>query len=265
MAKKIAICNLKGGVAKTSTTFNLAINLSRLQNKKILLIDGDLQGDLTSACGLIPSYQKVTITELLLNKAGRHPLTSDDLKSAVIETEYANIDLIACNMENSLFQNKVFGLVRAEELLKRLITDSGWDDVYDYILIDCPPSIGMIVTNILVAADEIIIPLDNVEAVRNIGYTKKAISEAKIANPKLVINGVVLVKQKLQTVLHKELVEEIKENLTGAYIYNSIIRDSTVAATAMGIKEPLIMKYPKAKVTQDYIEFTNEFLEKEAR
>ena len=262
MAKKIAICNQKGGVAKTATTFNLAINITELTNKKVLLIDGDMQGDLTSVCGFTPYKEKVTITEMLLCQAGKLSIDAD-LSSFVKNTNYTNVDLVPCNMEAITFDSKISGKVRAEELMKNLINSCGWDDKYDYILFDCPPALTMITTNILVAADEIIIPVDMVEAVRNLKYLLAAIDEAKLANPNLKVNGILFVKQEERTNLHKTLLEETEKNYD-YYIYRSKIRKSTAAATAMGIRVPLIKEFPKEKVTQDYIEFTAELMEREA-
>lgn len=273
MARKIAISNLKGGVLKTTTAFNLGINLSVQKNKKVLLIDADQQGDLTSACGINPQAQKITITELLYHMANRLELSEEEIKSSLIHTRFENIDLIPCNASASSFDDRINGVFRAEDLMRNLINSQGWDEIYDYIVIDSPPSLAKMVSNIYVAADEVIIPLLDIEGVSNVGMTINAIKAARIANPDLKLNGVLFVKQKLRTNLHKQIEDEVKKvsktsegkALSGAYIYKAKIRDSIRGEEAMGARMPLIEIYPKEDVTKDYIDFTNEFYEREVR
>ena len=152
MAKTIAICNQKGGVTKTTTTLNLGIGLVR-EGKKVLLIDGDPQNDLTSALGWDADSLEQSLGRLMyLVTQDYRPIVKD-----AILHHPEGVDLIPSNLDLSSMESQLVNAMSREKVLSNLLKDVKKD--YDYILIDCMPSLGMITINALTAADEVIIPV----------------------------------------------------------------------------------------------------------
>lgn len=213
MGKVIAICNQKGGVGKTTTTVSLGVGLARHRNK-VLLIDMDPQGDLSTSLGYYNTYSlKYTISSLIdYTRSNREY----DISEA-IQTHPEGIDVITSNIDLSTTEMQLASALGRESILKSII--SPIRNSYDYILIDCMPSLGMITVNALTAADSVIIPVQ-AQYLPAKGMTQllSTINQVKgILNEKLEIEGVLITLADRRTNLAKETATIIRDNF-GQYI-----------------------------------------------
>lgn len=201
MAKIIALTNQKGGVGKTTTSVNLASSLAAL-GKKVLLCDFDPQGNGTSAFGIDSMGLKKTIYDVITEQA--------DAKDCIVSTKW--VDIIGSNVNLAGAEVDLIAVQNREFKLKQAL-DSIADD-YDYILIDCPPSLGILTINCLCAADSIIVPLQceyfALEGLSQLISTLKAVQ--KSFNQSLSLEGIVLTMFDGRTNLSMEVVEEVKEH-----------------------------------------------------
>lgn len=213
--KVIAVTNQKGGVGKTTTTLSLGVALSKL-GKKVLLVDADPQGDLTTYMGWYNQYDiPVTISELMEYEINDKSINSKD---AILHHK-ENIDLIPSNLDFSTMEMKLINAMNREQIMKRCIENLKKD--YDYIIIDCMPSLGMITVNALTSADKVIISVQTQYlAVKNMGHLLKTISNVKKhLNHKLDIGGVLLTLVYNRTNLAKEIKEEFAAKVGSSLVY----------------------------------------------
>lgn len=212
--KVIAVANQKGGVGKTTTTFSLGVALSKL-GKKVLLIDADPQGDLTTYMGWYNQDQlSMTIADLMENEINDNPI---DCKNAILHHN-ENVDLIPSNLDLSTMDMKLVNAYNREKIMNRCIEKI--KNEYDYVIIDCMPSLGMITVNALSSADKVVIPVQaQYLAAKGMGHLLKTVSKIKnYINPKLQIGGVLLTLVDKRTNLSRETRQELQEN------YGSIVR-----------------------------------------
>ncbi len=205
MAKTIAICNQKGGVTKTTTTLNLGIGLAR-EGKKVLLIDGDPQNDLTSALGWDADSLDQSLGRLMY-------LVTQDYKPIVKDAilhHPEGVDLIPSNLDLSSMESQLVNAMSREKVLSNLLKDVKKD--YDYILIDCMPSLGMITINALTAADEVIIPVQaQYLPTKGMTHLMKSIDMVRNhTNENLKIAGIVMTLVDGRTNLSKEVINTIR-------------------------------------------------------
>ena len=205
MAKTIAICNQKGGVTKTTTTLNLGIGLAR-EGKRVLLIDADPQNDLTSALGWEADSLEHSLGRLMY-------LVTQDYKPVVQETilhHPEGVDLIPSNLDLSSMESQLVNAMSREKVLANLLKDVKKD--YDYILIDCMPSLGMITINALTAADEVIIPVQaQYLPTKGMTHLMKSIDMVRNhTNENLKISGIVMTLVDSRTNLSKEVINTIR-------------------------------------------------------
>lgn len=232
-AEIIAIANQKGGVGKTTTTFSLGVALAK-QGKKVLLIDADPQGDLTTCLGYYDQDNlQNTIGTLMANTIYDNEINAED---AILHHK-EGIDLIPANLDLSAIEFSLVNAMSREFTLKNSI--SNIRDKYDYILIDCMPSLGMITINALACSDKIVIPVQGEYlAAKGMGHLLKTVTRVqKQINPNLKIGGIVLTLVDKRTNLSKNVRNEIENNY-GQYvkIYNSEIPKAinTAKSTSTG-------------------------------
>lgn len=256
MGKAIAIFNQKGGVGKTTTNINLAACLAA-KGKKVLVLDIDPQGNTTSGLGLIKKNLDLTSYDLLIDH------TLDPFKTIYRTTE-ENLDIIPASAD---LAGAEIELVRIEGREKRLKTAlSQVRNFYDYIFIDCPPSLGLLTINALTAVDSVLIPIQcefyALEGVSQLISTIDLVH--KSMNPDLEIEGVILSMFDGRTNLSIQVVEEVKKYF-GNKLYATVIPRNVRLAEAPSYGLPITSYDPKSKGALAYQAFAEEFLRSEAQ
>lgn len=251
MGKAIAIFNQKGGVGKTTTNINLAACLA-VKGKKILVLDTDTQGNTTSGLGISKKGLEFTMYELL---------TTDglDASKAVIQTGFEGLDIIPASVKLAAAEIEMVGMEGRESRLKEAL--STIKENYDYIFIDCPPSLGLLTINSLTAVDSVLIPIQcefyALEGVSQLMNTIKIVK--KNLNPALEVEGVVLSMFDGRTNLSLQVVEEVKKYFREK-VYTTVIPRNVRLAEAPSYGLPIVEYDPHSKGAEAYSEFAEEFL-----
>ncbi|QOX64799.1 ParA family protein [Anoxybacterium hadale] len=254
MGKAIAIFNQKGGVGKTTTNINLAACLA-LKGKKILILDIDPQGNTTSGMGISKKGLDKTMYEVLIND-GLEPI------DAIIPTRIKNLDIIPASVQLAGAEIELVQLEGREKRLKKALDKI--KSQYDYIFIDCPPSLGLLTINSLTAVDSVLIPIQcefyALEGVSQLMSTIELVK--KNMNTSLVIQGVILSMFDGRTNLSIQVVEEVKKYFKEK-VYTTVIPRNVRLAEAPSYGMPITEYDPKSKGAEAYFEFAEEFLELE--
>lgn len=252
MGKIIAIANQKGGVGKTTTTVNLAASLGVLE-KKVLLIDADPQANATSGLGVdVDSVEQGTYQLL------EHTMGVDDV---IISTDSPNVDLIPAHIDLVAIEIELVDKDNREYMLKEALRELG--DRYDFILIDCAPSLGLLTLNALTAADSVMIPIQcEYFALEGLGKLLNTVkSVQKIHNNDLDIEGMLLTMYDSRLRLSNQVVEEVKKHFADM-VFDTIIQRNVRLSEAPSYGESIIKYDASSKGATNYLNLANEILKK---
>ena len=254
MGKIIAIANQKGGVGKTTTSINLAASLGVLE-KKVLLIDADPQANATSGIGLDVETVEVGTYQLLEH--------SSPAKDAIIKTETPNLDIIPAHIDLVAIEIELVDKDAREYMLKKALQDI--KDEYDYILIDCAPSLGLLTLNALTAADSVVIPIQcEYFALEGLGKLLNTIkSVQKIHNPDLDIEGLLLTMYDSRLRLSNQVVEEVQKHFNDM-VFQTIIQRNVKLSEAPSFGENIINYDAASKGATNYLSLAKEIINKNA-
>ena len=252
MGKIIAIANQKGGVGKTTTSINLAASLGVLE-KKVLLIDADPQANASSGLGIDIESNKIGSYQVL-----EHTCSAKD---AILKTSSPNLDIIASHIDLVAIEIELVDKERREYMLKESLAKI--KNEYDYIIIDCAPSLGLITLNSLVAADSVIIPIQcEYFALEGLGKLLNTVkSVQKIHNKDLDIEGLLLTMFDSRLRLSNQVVDEVQKHFS-TMVFVTIIRRNTRLGEAPSYGESIIAYDATSKGAVNYLNLANELLKK---
>ena len=260
MCKVIAIANQKGGVGKTTTTVNLGIGLAR-KGKKVLLIDADPQGSMTASLGYIePDDIGITIATIMLNSINEEEIKPED----GILHHGEGVDLLPANIELSALEVSLINVMSREMIMKDYI--EMMKPYYDYVLIDCMPSLGMMTINALTAADSILIPVQTAYLpVKGLEQLLSTIAKVKRQlNKRLKIEGIVMTMVDFRTNYARDIFEKVHKTYSDSVgTFETYIPLSVKAAETSAEGKSVFTHCSAGKVTMAYDSLTKEVLEHE--
>jgi len=250
MGKIIAVANQKGGVGKTTTAVNLAACLGVLE-KKVLLIDADPQANATSGLGIeVDKVEKGSYQVL------EHTLAADEV---IVTTNSPNLDLLPAHIDLVAIEIELVDKPNREKMLQQALQPIR--DAYDFIFIDCAPSLGLITLNALTAADSVIIPIQcEYFALEGLGKLLNTIkSVQKIHNPMLGIEGMLLTMYDSRLRLSNQVVEEVKKHFN-SMVFTTIIQRNVTLSEAPSYGESIIDYDASSKGASSYLKLAQEFI-----
>ena len=255
MAKIIAIANQKGGVGKTTSAVNLSACVAQ-QSRRVLAIDIDPQGNMTSGLGINKKKCKNTVYELIIDKC--------KLEDCLMKSVMKGVMVLPSNPDLSAAEIELIGVEKKEYILKGHV-DKIRDD-YDYIIIDCPPSLNTLTVNAMTTADTVLVPIQceyyALEGLSQLMHTIELVQ--KRLNPNLELEGAVFTMFDSRTNLSLQVVENVRKNLK-ENIYNTIIPRNVKLAEAPSHGLPIIMYDPKCNGAEGYRALADEVIERDVR
>lgn len=252
MSKIIAIANQKGGVGKTTTSINLSACLA-CKGKKVLVIDADPQGNTTSGLGIDKNEVENTLYELMLEEC--------TINDCIIKGVYKNLDLIPSNVNLTAIEIELIGIEKKDFILKGAVDYV--EDKYDYIIIDCPPSLSTLTLNALTTASSVLVPIQceyyALEGLSLLIQTINLVIER--LNPELEMEGVVFTMYDARTNLSESVVADVKENLD-EYIFKTCIPRNVRLAEAPSFGKPICFYDAKSAGAEAYMDLAMELIKK---
>jgi len=253
MGKIISLANQKGGVGKTTTTINLAASLAVLE-KKVLIVDADPQANASSGLGLDIKKLKSSIYECLIDNI--------DVRTAICDTELENLKIIPSHIDLVGAEIEMLNLPDREKILKNVLGQVKND--FDYIFIDCSPSLGLITLNALTAADSVIIPVQceyyALEGISKLLNTIKIV-KSKL-NPELEIEGFLLTMYDSRTRLNNQVMEEVKKHFEDM-VFETVICRNVKLSEAPSFGQSVILYDAESKGAQNYMQLAKELIDKQ--
>jgi chromosome partitioning protein len=253
--KIISVVNQKGGVGKTTTAVNLA-TIFAVMNKRVLLIDLDSQGNSSSGLGLKQEQREITSYHLFSG--------SSSIDQAIYSTEIPNLSIITSNMNLAVAEIELLDKEDHEVILKNLL--SSIIEQYDYIIVDCPPSLNLLTLNALVASDEVIIPmLCDFYSLEGLSHLLKTIEKVeKRLNPKIKIGGILFTMYDKRNRLTEQVEKDVRSCL-GKMVYNTTIPRNVRVSEAPSHGKSVIIYDHKCSGSLAYIELAKEIITREKK
>ncbi len=255
MGKIIAFSNQKGGVGKTTTCVNMSAYLAQ-KGKKVLIVDLDPQGNATTGLGFSKSEVKKSVYNVLIDDM--------PIEEAVIKTCIENLDILPSNIDLAGAEVELVYIKDREHVLKKVLEKA--ISSYDYITIDCPPSLGLLTINALAGADKVIIPIQSeyyaMEGLSQLMNTIKLV--VKHLNDKLTIDGVVLTMSDNRAIISRQISSEIKK-FFGKRVYETVIPRNIRLAEAPSHGVPIMLHDTRCSGAKAYLALTEEFLTRQAK
>lgn len=255
MGKVIAVANQKGGVGKTTTSINLSASLAE-KGKKVLVIDTDPQGNTTSGFGVDKNELDNTIYELILGESS--------IQDCIIKEVVKNVSILPSNVNLAAAEIELIGVEKKEYILKNEVD---WiRDQYDFIIIDCPPSLNALTINALTTADSVLVPIQceyyALEGLSQLIHTVNLVKER--LNPELDMEGVVFTMYDSRTNLSMQVVENVKSHLN-QNVYKTMIPRNIRLAEAPSYGMPIHMYDPKSAGAEAYMSLADEVIKHNKR
>lgn len=252
-AKVYAITNQKGGVAKTTTAINLASYLA-LQGNRVLIVDLDPQGNATSGLGLDKTLVKESLYQVMIDDV--------PIKNVIFMSSLEHLDIAASSIDLAAAELEMINLISRETRLRTALQDIL--DFYDFILIDCPPSLGILTVNAFTAADKVLIPVQSeYYALEGLGQLLKTIKMVQNSlNENLQVAGALLTMYDARTNLAEEVKNELI-NFMGDKVYRTIIPRNVRLSESPSFGQSIAQYAPESRGAAAYQEFTHEFLSAE--
>lgn len=252
MGRIIAIANQKGGVGKTTTSINLSSCIAA-KGKKVLVVDIDPQGNTTSGYGIEKNDLDNTIYELMLGDCS--------IEDCIIKDVIENISILPSNVNLAAAEIELIGVDKKEYILKNEID---WvKDRYDYIIIDCPPSLSLLTVNAMTTADSVLVPIQceyyALEGLSQLIHTVNLVKER--LNPNLEMEGVVFTMYDSRTNLSAQVVENVKSHLNQK-VYRTVIPRNIILAEAPSYGQPINIYDPKSAGAESYLALAEEVIDR---
>ena len=254
MGRIIAIANQKGGVGKTTTAINLSASLAE-KGRKVLAIDMDPQGNMSSGLGLDKNSIDGTIYDMIIGEA--------DVEEVIHKNTIENLDILPSNVDLSAVEIEMIDVENKEFVVKNAIQKVR--DNYDYVIIDCPPSLSLLTVNAMTTADSVLVPIQceyyALEGLSQLIHTVELVKDR--LNPILEIEGVVFTMYDARTNLSLQVVENVKENLE-QNIYKTIIPRNIRLAEAPSYGAPINQYDPRSSGAESYMRLAEEVISRES-